>query len=101
MSDLYSLGPCLVSVLPDIYVQNIDPSTFVTYFSTLGNVYQPRASQQTIAQSLVASYAANTSVMASTTQATLAFSTLGSLAVYYPFSTYANNISTVIIFDCQ
>ena len=48
----------MASVLPDIYVQNIDPSTFVTYFSTLGNVYQPSASQQTIAQSLVAAYAA-------------------------------------------
>ena len=99
MSDLYSLGPCLVSVLPDIYVQNIEPSTFVTYFSTLGNVYQPSASQQAIAKSLVAAYAANASIMASTTQATLAFSTLGSLALYYPFSTYASNISTVIILN--
>ena len=99
LSDLYTLGPCLASVLPDIYVQNIDPSTFVTYFSTLGNVYQPSASQQTIAQSLVAAYAANATLMASTTQDTLAFSTLGSLAVYYPFSNYASNISTVIMFN--
>ena len=88
----------MASVLPDIYVQNIDPSTFVTYFSTLGNVYQPSASQQAIVQSLIASYAANASIMASTTQATLLFSTLGSLALFYPVSTYANNISSVIIF---
>ena len=99
LSDLYTLGPCLASVLPDIYVQNMDPSTFVTYFSTLGNVYQPSASQQAIVQSKVAAYAANASIMASTTQATLAFSTLGSLALYYPFSTYADSISTVIMFN--
>ena len=99
MSDLYTLGPCLASVLPDIYLQNIDPSTFVTYFSTLGNVYQPSASQQAIAKSLVASYAANASIMASTSQETLLFTTLGSLAIFYPFSTYANNISSVNIFN--
>ncbi len=98
LSDLYALGPCLVSVLPDTYVQNINPSTFVSYFSTLGNVYQPKASQQTIAQSLISSYVSNSSVMASTSQATVAFSTLGSLALYYPFSTYSNSISTVIIY---
>jgi len=76
LSDLYSLGPCLVSVLPDIYVNNLDPSTFVNYFTMLGNVYQPSVSQVTIAQSLVAAYAANTTVMASSSQDTLAFSTL-------------------------
>ena len=88
-----------MSVLPDIYVQNISPSTFVGYFDKLGNVYQPSATQTAIAQSLVASYAANTTIMASSSQESLAFSTLSTLAIFYPFSTYASNISTVLNFN--
>ncbi len=97
LSDLYKLGPCIVSALPDIYVENIDPFTFVSYFSTLGNAYQPSQSQITIVQSLIGSYASNTTLMRSSTQETLAFSTLNDLALFYPFSTYAKNISTVCL----
>ena len=41
------------------------------------------------------SYAANSSLMATRTQDTFVFSTLSDLAMFYPFSVYANNISTV------
>jgi hypothetical protein len=36
--------------------------------------------------------------MASTSQDTLAFSILSDLAIFYPFSIYASNISTVYLF---
>lgn len=96
LSDLYKLGPCIASVLPNEYLSNIDPTTFVNYFSTLGDAFQPDDSQITTAKSLIAAYAGNATVMASTLQETLAFSTLSDLALFYPFSTYGNNISTVI-----
>jgi hypothetical protein len=98
LSDLYLLGPCLASTLSSTYLQNISPSTFVSYFSTLGNAFQPDSTQLPIVQQLIASYAANTTIMASSSQDTLLFSTLSDLAMFYPFSTYASNITTVISF---
>jgi hypothetical protein len=98
LSDLYLLGPCLASTLSGTYLQNISPSTFVSYFSTLGNAFQPDSTQLPIVQTLIASYAANTTIMASTSQDTLVFSILSDLAIFYPFSIYASNISTVYLF---
>ena len=96
LSDLYLLGPCLASTLSGTYLQNISPSTFVSYFSTLGNAFQPDSTQLPIVQKLIASYAANTTN--TTSQSTLVFSTLSDLAIFYPFSTYASNMTTVIFF---
>ena len=98
LSDLYLLGPCLASTLSSIYLKNISPSTFVSYFSTLGNAFQPDSTQLPVVQTLIASYAANTTIMASTTQDTFVFSILSDLAIFYPFSIYASNISTVYLF---
>ena len=95
LSDLYQLGPCLASVLPNSYLSQMDPSTFVNYYTTLGNVFQPDNTQITSVQTLISSYASNTSVV--TSQDTLAFSTLSDLALYYPFSTYSNSLTLVII----
>lgn len=53
LTDLYKLGPCLASVLPDAYFSNIGASTFVSYYSSLGNAFQPEASQITIAQNYI------------------------------------------------
>jgi len=94
LSDLYSLGPCLASTLSATYLQALSPSTFITYFSTLGNAFQPDATQVPVVQQLIAAYAANTTVMASTSQSTLLFSALSDLAIFFPFSTYASNITT-------
>ena len=99
LSDLYSLGPCLASTLSSTYLQSLSPSDFVSYFSTFGNAFQPDATQTPVVQQLIASYAGNTTAMASTTQSTLLFSTLSDLAIFYPFSTYASNITTVLYFS--
>jgi trimeric autotransporter adhesin len=91
LSDLYSLGPCLASVIPDAYFSQLGASTFVSYYSTLGVAFQPTSSQISMSTAYITSYLSNTTLMANTTRDTLAFSTLGDLAMFYPWSnsTYA------------
>jgi len=90
LAALYSLGPCVVSVLPVAYLSNMTYSVFASYFPTLGNAFQPDATQTPYVQSFVTQMAANAS-----SQDTLVFSTLSDLALYYNFSsTYASTISS-------
>ena len=100
LSDLYSLGPCLASVLPDAYFSNLSPATFVSYYSTLGNAFQPSATQTATAQQFILSYLSNSTLMTNTTKDTFAFSTLSDLAIFYPWSNSAyttlSSNSTVI-----
>ena len=97
LSDLYSLGPCLASTLSITYLQSLSPSSFVSYFSTLGNAFQPDVNQTQVVQQLIASYASNQTLMANSSQSTLLFTILSDLAIFYPFSTYASNITTVFL----
>ncbi len=101
LSDLYLLGPCLASTLPTTYLQSISPSTFVSYFSTLGNSFQPDANQTQVVQQIIASYASNQTLMANSSQSTLLFTILSDLAIFYPFSTYASNITSVFLIFYQ
>ena len=102
LSDLYSLGPCLASVLPDAYFTNLGPSTFISYYSTLGNVFQPNSTQISAAQAFILSYVSNSTLMANTTRDTFAFSTLSDLAIFYPWNnsvyTSLSSNSTVLYF---
>lgn len=82
---MFQLGPCLASVLPSSYLSAIDPSTFISYYTTLGNVFQPDDNQIAATQAQIAAYASNLTV--TTSQDTLLFSKLSDLALYYPFST--------------
>ena len=95
---MYTLGPCLASVLPDTYFSQIGASVFVSYYSTLGNAFQPTVSQQAMATAYITQYLTNSTLMGSSTRDTFAFTTLEDLAIFYPFSTYASNMTTVIFF---
>jgi len=103
LSDLYKLGPCLASVLPDAYFAQIGASTFVSFYSTLGNAFQPTATQITMSTNYIKAYLNNATLMASTTTDTFAFSTLGDLAMFYPwlvsnYSTMTSNNTVRILY---
>ena len=53
LSDLYSIGPCLVSNLPYVNLQNLSPKTFIKYYSTLGRAFQPDSTEVEYAQYLI------------------------------------------------
>jgi len=95
LADLYTLGPCLASVLPDTYFSQIGASVFVSYYSTLGNAFQPTVSQQAMATAYITQYLTNSTLMGSSTRDTFAFTTLGDLAIFYPWTvgTYATMTS--------
>ena len=99
---MYSLGPCLASVLPDAYFSQIGASVFVSYYSTLGNAFQPTVSQQAIATAYITQYLTNSTLLGTSTKDTLAFTTLGDLAIFYPwtssvYSTMTENSTVRII----
>lgn len=95
LSDLYLLGPCLASVLPDAYFSQLGASTFVSYYSTLGNAFQPTATQITMVTAYITQFLTNSTLMANSTRDTFAFATLGDLAMFYPWtsSNYATMVS--------
>ena len=101
MSDLYKLGPCLASVFPNAYFSQLSPSVFVSYYSTLGNAFQPNETQTAIAQSLILSFVSNSTLMTNTTKDTFAFAVLGDLAMFYPWtsSLYSSMLGTSVIFN--
>lgn len=98
LSELYQLGSCLVSSLSDQYLANIDPVTFITFFPYIGISFQPNLNQSVIISSLIESYVNNNTLMNGSTHDDIVFSTLGHLALFYPFSTYADQITTVNIY---
>lgn len=53
LSDLYKLGPCIVSVLPIQYLKNISGSTFIGYYTTLGSSFQPDNDQIEVVKSKI------------------------------------------------
>jgi len=89
LSDLYKLGPCLASVLPDAYFSQIGASVFVSYYSTLGNAFQPTLSQQAMATAYITQYLTNSTLLGTSSRDTLAFSTLNDLAIFYPWTSSA------------
>lgn len=92
-NDLSKLGPCLTSVLPTEYLVSMNPSVFAEHYRTLNNIFQPDASQLSIAMNLTSSFANNNTLNKS--QDILLFSRLNNLALFYPFnSTIASNISS-------
>ena len=75
----------------------MDPSTFVSYYSTLGNVFQPDDSQITAAKAQILAYVTNSTITGSSSLDTIVFSKLSDLSLYFPFSTLASSLTTVII----
>ncbi len=53
LTDLFSLGPCIVSTLPYNYLKNLDPSVFIKYYPTLGISFQPDLTEINIVSSLI------------------------------------------------
>jgi hypothetical protein len=53
LTDLFSLGPCIISTLPYNYLKNLDPSVFIKYYPTLGISFQPDLTEINIVSSLI------------------------------------------------
>lgn len=53
LSDLYELGPCIVSALPIQYLRSINASTFISYYTTLGSSLQPDNDQIEVIKSKI------------------------------------------------
>ena len=50
---MYGLGPCLVSNMPLVYLQNLNPSAFIKYYTILGNAFQPDTNEIATISSLI------------------------------------------------
>jgi len=92
VADLEKLGPCLYSNLPTDYLSALDPSVFVKKYSSLGNVFQPTASQIGNITALITSFANNSTLTKSVNS--LFFNTLGDLSVFFPLSSFTSNLTS-------
>jgi len=75
----------------------LSPSTFIKYYTKLGNAFQPDSNETTIVSSLILSFALNSTLMGSKTQDNFFFGTLSDLAMFYPFGQYSTNLTSWIL----
>ena len=74
-----SLGPCFATALPNDYIQNLNPSDFLNYYSNIGKAFQPDANGTSVISGLISNMAASQS-----SKETFVFSDLNDLAIFYP-----------------
>ncbi len=87
--DLVLLGPCFASVLPLSYLQSLNETDFVNYYSNLGRAFQPDDLETEV---VVVKIGIVASSLAQSAQDTFVYLKLKDLALFYPNFTSLNTV---------